>query len=135
VALCLPPKDTTDAAAAAAAALKEWAREPLWEADEEAGGVLLDRIRARRLEGKAGGGGNAAPPAVLVLVFVEKGAEVTSLCVVLVFSLSPSTTRRVLPCSTAVQGMVALAAGNEAVAEGSMAAAAGRAKRCCCVFV
>lgn len=131
--MCFPPNDTTDAAAAAAAALKEWAREPLWEADEEGGGVLLDRIRARRLEGKAGGWGrgSAAPPAVLAVMFV---VEDTSLCVVLMFSLSTRTTRRVLPCSTAVGGL-SLAAGNEAVTEGSMAAAAGRLRcvGCDCV--
>lgn len=106
----------------------EWAREPLWEAEEEAGGVLLDRIRARRLEGKAAGGGSAAPASPVVLVLVDV-AEVTSLCVVLVFSLSPRTLRRVLPWSTAVGGRT-LGAGNEAVtAEGSIAAAAGRTVR------
>lgn len=123
--LCLPPNDTTDKAAAAAAALKEWAREPLWEADEEAGGVLLDRIRARRLEGKAGCESSAVSPAILVFksVFV---AEVAGLRVVLAFSLSARTARRVLPCSTAVEEMVALESGSGAVTERSMAIAASR---------
>jgi len=74
----LPPNDTTDKAAVAAAALKEWPRDPLWEADDEAGGVLLDRTKARRLERKPGFKDSAVPPAILVLksVFV---AEVSSL--------------------------------------------------------